>query len=213
MSNSFLWRYNILSLTSRSFFRQVLQFDSKHLLWHAKYLRKISLCSQNVFWKSRLLVELIQLDYTQVKINFEPHWTSFVVIETILFWFKAYDLAAVQAGKAKKAANGYEVWNSDLQVAYVDDAEAGRGMEALQEHCKILVQIQQVFLTFLYTVDIPWVTHFSHTLSDTFSLSDTHFKRKWKFSRFKPFFLVNYGRFPIYFFKTLLNSWIGFICT
>ena len=52
-----------------------------------------------------------------------------------------------------------------------------------------------------------------HTLSDTFSLSDTTFQRKWKFSKFKPFFLVNYGRFPICFFKKSLYSWIGFICT
>ena len=66
---------------------------------------------------------------------------------------------------------------------------------------------------FLYTVDIPWVTHFWHSLSDQFSLSDTTFQRKWKFSKFKPFFLVNYGRFPICFFKKSLYSWIGFICT
>ena len=63
------------------------------------------------------------------------------------------------------------------------------------------------------TLHIPCVTHFWHTLSDTFSLSDTHFQRKWKFSRLKPFFLVNYGRFPICFFKKSINSWIGFICT
>ena len=64
-----------------------------------------------------------------------------------------------------------------------------------------------------YTVDIPWVTHVWHTLSDTFSLSDTHFQRKWKFSRFQPFLLVNYERFPICFFEKSLNSCIGFICT
>ena len=52
-----------------------------------------------------------------------------------------------------------------------------------------------------------------HTLSDTFSLSDTCFQQKWKFSKFKPFFLVNYVWFPICFFQKSLNSLIGFICT
>ena len=52
----------------------------------------------------------------------------------------------------------------------------------------------------------------NETLYSRHTLCDTRFQRNWKFSRFKPFFLVYYGRFPICFFKKLLNSWIGFIC-
>ena len=55
------------------------------------------------------------------------------------------------------------------------------------------------------TVDIPWVTHFWHTLSDTFSLSDTRFQRKWKFSRFKPFFSRELWKISNLFFQKVIK--------
>ena len=55
------------------------------------------------------------------------------------------------------------------------------------------------------TVDIPLVTHFWHTLSDTFSLSDTYFQQKWKFSRFKPFFSGELWKISNLFFQKVIK--------
>ena len=69
----------------------------------------------------------------------------------------------------------------------------------------------EIYIHKCFHLWIGWIKYSRHTLSDTFSLSDTRFQRKLKFSWFKPFYDVNYGRFPICFVKKSLNSWIGSI--
>ena len=59
----------------------------------------------------------------------------------------------------------------------------------------------------------PVIIYSRHTLSDTFSHTDTRFQRKWKVSKFKQFFLVNYRRFPTLFLTKSLNLYLSFICT